>query len=298
MARILVVEDDEIIAGFIDNVLTGNLAQVTLARSAERGWQHLLEDQAYDAILLDRQLPVMDGLTLLRQMKAHESLNKIPVIMETSLNDRDSVREGLDAGAYYYLTKPLDSALLLAVVKSACEQRRDQLELQLHVSEVSQSFQYLDAGVFRFRTLDEAKNLARGLAAACPDPGRSALGLQELLVNAVEHGNLAISYADKTRLMLDDSWRDEVERRLTHPEYGQRRVTVNLERSDSTLAITIQDQGDGFAWQDYLEFSEDRAFDPHGRGIAMSRLTSFDSLEYRGNGNTVIISLSLMTNIQ
>ena len=122
MARILVVEDDEIIAGFIDNVLTGNLAQVTLARSAERGWQHLLEDQAYDAILLDRQLPVMDGLTLLRQMKAHESLNKIPVIMETSLNDRDSVREGLDAGAYYYLTKPLDSALLLAVVKSACDQ--------------------------------------------------------------------------------------------------------------------------------------------------------------------------------
>ena len=85
---------------------------------------------------------------------------------------------------------------------------------------------------------------------------------------------------------------------MTHPEYGQRRVTVNLERSDSTLAITIQDQGDGFAWQDYLEFSEDRAFDPHGRGIAMSRLTSFDSLEYRGNGNTVIISLSLMTNIQ
>ncbi|WP_255573591.1 hypothetical protein [Deefgea tanakiae] len=38
-----------------------------------------------------------------------------------------------------------------------------------------------------------------------------------------------------------------------------------------------------------MEFSPDRAFDPHGRGISMARMMSFDSLEYQGNGNEVLV---------
>ena len=49
----------------------------------------------------------------------------------------------------------------------------------------------------------------------------------------------------------------------------------------------------GFDWKAYLEFSAERVFDLHGRGIAMSKAVSFDSLEYQGNGNTVVALVKL-----
>ena len=62
---------------------------------------------------------------------------------------------------------------------------------------------------------------------------------------------------------------------------------VEFMRNPGELRFTVRDQGKGFDWQQYLEMSPERAFDTHGRGIAMSKLLSFDRLEYRGCGNEV-----------
>jgi len=142
-------------------------------------------------------------------------------------------------------------------------------------------------GTFRFRTLAEARRLASFLARACPQPGQTTLGLTELMINAVEHGNLGITYREKSALNESGSWKQEVERRLGLPEYADRFATVRLSRSGEDVAFTIADQGDGFDWHTYLEMSPERAFDSHGRGIAMSRMLSFASIEYSGSGSTV-----------
>jgi hypothetical protein len=57
------------------------------------------------------------------------------------------------------------------------------------------------------------------------------------------------------------------------------------------LVFTISDEGAGFDWRSYLEFSPERAFDPNGRGIAMARLTSFNILDYRDRGNIVVATV-------
>ena len=57
------------------------------------------------------------------------------------------------------------------------------------------------------------------------------------------------------------------------------------------MQITITDQGVGFDCQSYLTIDENRAFDSHGRGIAMAKMLSFDGLEYRGVGNQVVCTL-------
>jgi anti-sigma regulatory factor (Ser/Thr protein kinase) len=69
-------------------------------------------------------------------------------------------------------------------------------------------------------------------------------------------------------------------------------VTVTLSREAGDITLTIQDEGDGFDWRKYLEFDPERAFDPHGRGIAMARMMSFDALDYQGNGNTVVVKIA------
>ena len=118
------------------------------------------------------------------------------------------------------------------------------------------------------------------------------MGLLELLLNAVEHGNLGIRYEEKTQLVLEDRWKNEVERRLELPQYRERQASVTYAKNARTLTLTIRDQGAGFDWRKYLEFDTERAFDPNGRGIAMARMMGFDSMEYQGNGNQVVVKIS------
>lgn len=149
---------------------------------------------------------------------------------------------------------------------------------------------YLQSATFCCRTLSEARELANGLSRFCPAPQRAVLGLHELLINAIEHGNLGISYEEKKQLVVEGRWHEEIERRLIEPAYRNRIVTVALERDSDGVHLTIRDEGNGFAWADYLDISPQRVFDPHGRGIAMSRMVSVDAIEYQGNGNTVKVT--------
>jgi anti-sigma regulatory factor (Ser/Thr protein kinase) len=100
---------------------------------------------------------------------------------------------------------------------------------------------------------------------------------------------LAISYAEKSKLLQAGRWQDEVEARLENPLYAERKAKVKFLAEDDYIQLHISDEGAGFDWQPYLEFSPDRAFDPHGRGISMARMMSFDSLEYQGSGNEVLV---------
>ena len=68
-----------------------------------------------------------------------------------------------------------------------------------------------------FRTLDSARDIATVLANAFPQPKRVVIGLTELLVNAVEHGNLGITYEEKSRLREAEKWESEVDARLADP---------------------------------------------------------------------------------
>ena len=158
---------------------------------------------------------------------------------------------------------------------------------------IAHTMQLLRAGRFELRTLSEAKHLAELLAYAFPDPARAQLGITELLVNGVEHGNLGISYDEKTRLLKQGKLDEELARRLASPEYAHRRVRVATERTDRELTLAIVDDGKGFDWKPYIDLGIDSSGGSHGRGIAMSKLISFDQLEYRDHGNHVVVTTRL-----
>jgi anti-sigma regulatory factor (Ser/Thr protein kinase) len=131
------------------------------------------------------------------------------------------------------------------------------------------------------------------LASIFPNPDQTVLGISELLINAVEHGNLGVTYEDKSRLLKEDRWAEEIDRRIQLPEYRDRFVRVELSQCSKELTLWIHDEGDGFDWREYLVFSPDRATHNHGRGIAMSKSLSFDTLQYIGRGNEVICKVFL-----
>lgn len=113
--KILVVEDDATLADFISKGLNEAGYQVEVIQD---GKQALLRSatQSYDLIVLDRMLPQLDGLTILRTLRA--SQNQTPVLILSALSEVDQRVEGLTAGADDYLTKPFSFKELLARVQA------------------------------------------------------------------------------------------------------------------------------------------------------------------------------------
>jgi hypothetical protein len=238
-------------------------------------------------------MPGMNGIELLKRMKSDARFRSIPVIMQTAASAPGQVREGILAGAFYYLAKPYEPATLLAIVHAALTDLDDREDARRRAAAHVQAMELLDTAEFRLSRLDQVGPLIEVLASLCPAPDLAASGLTELLVNAIEHGNLGITYAEKKHLRLTGGWNDEVERRQGLPEYAARQVCVRVARRPDCFEFTVSDEGAGFDWRRYLDFDPERAADPNGRGIAMARLLSFARLEYLGCGNTVVAAVAI-----
>lgn len=290
--RLLVVDDEPINLQIIQEYLEEDAYALDLVGSAEEAWRCLDAGQTYDLVVLDRMMPGMNGIELLRKMKADDRFRSIPVIMQTAATMPEQVREGIEAGAYYYLAKPYAPETLLAIVRAALADIAARENASQRATAHVKAMELLDSATFRYRTLEDIGPLIEVLASLCPVPETAATGLTELLVNAVEHGSLGLSYETKKRLRLENAWNEEMARRQALPEYARRHVQVRVERLPDRLEFTVVDEGQGFDWQRYLEFDPERATDPNGRGIAMARMLSFTSLEYRGCGNTVVATIA------
>lgn len=113
--RILLVEDDKDLCKALCQVMENAGFTLDVCHDGEDGLALLLEGY-YSACVLDRMLPGMDGLTLLRY--AREKGITAPVLMLTALGRIDDRVDGLEAGADDYLTKPFDTRELIARVKA------------------------------------------------------------------------------------------------------------------------------------------------------------------------------------
>lgn len=288
-ARILAVETDADSRKLIEKSLESEGFSVETAESIGAALARLKQGPSrFDAVLLSRNLGEMDGLPLLHKLKAHPLLKIIPVVVNADSQKESEILECLRAGAHSFLGRPLDPELLRAVVGTAVRDHVAYREMQGSVEHSQINLSFLQAANFSIRTLDEAQMLGRILAFAYPDADLVVVGLSELLINAVEHGNLEIGYETKSRLLAEGAWQDEINRRLELPRYRDRRVEVDFRRNPGEIRVSIRDQGHGFDWSTYLDVRPERVLDSHGRGIAIAKEVSFDDLEFSENGREVV----------
>lgn len=115
--------------------------------------------------------------------------------------------------------------------------------------------------------------------------------LREMMINAIEHGNLNISYAEKTAASAGSDYLDFVMRRRRDERYAGRRVLIEYAVSRARVMYRITDDGDGFDYAGFLAGDPNAANDnmlAHGRGISIARQI-FDDLRYEGRGNRVVM---------
>ncbi len=116
-ARILIVDDNEVNRDILVTRLAKHGYELLQAADGEEALASAIENRP-DLILLDVEMPKLDGFEVCRRLKNDASLPFMPIILVTARAASQDVVAGLDAGADEYLTKPIDQAALVARVRS------------------------------------------------------------------------------------------------------------------------------------------------------------------------------------
>ncbi len=116
------------------------------------------------------------------------------------------------------------------------------------------------------------------------------LAIREMLINAIEHGNLAITFEEKTRELENDNYFTYLNQRQKDPRFSGRTVEVLYSADSDKISYTITDQGKGFEHLMYLDENIDvnEEFLSHGRGISLAK-NIFDEIRYNETGNSVML---------
>lgn len=253
----------------------------------------MIDMAAPNLVITDLFLPDGGGLALTKLLQSRRE--DCPVIAMTADSSGASIIQALRAGAVDYLHKPLAVEELAHAVQRA--RHRLPVEMTDH------------SGVFRLEYLVTMHShpdhiphtvswLLKTTGTSLPENRRLHVrgALQELLLNAVEHGNLEIRYQDKRRAIAEDRFEQLVAQRLAQPAFSQRNVSIQVlyERGAHSLRFRIADEGRGFQWRTYLRRGADACSseDANGRGIFLVH-SFFPDMTYNETGNEVTLLVPL-----
>ncbi|MCI0555305.1 MAG: response regulator transcription factor [Anaerolineae bacterium] len=158
--RILIVEDEAGVAGFVEQGLTEAGYAVDIARNGPDGLEYALAFE-YDAVVLDIMLPKMNGLDVLREMRNQRV--KTPVLLLTARDGVDDRVRGLDVGGDDYLVKPFAFPELLARIRALLRRpplqsgnilSMDDLEMDISQREVRRAGKHIELSPREFSLLE------------------------------------------------------------------------------------------------------------------------------------------------
>lgn len=115
--RILAIDDSAIVLKQLQNILDKKFEFVGVTGGLA-GLKRL-DAEVFDLVLLDIEMPVMDGFATLTSIRQRENLKDLPVIILTGTRHKQKVIKGITSGVHGYVVKPADSELLLTKIETA-----------------------------------------------------------------------------------------------------------------------------------------------------------------------------------
>ncbi|MBO8166970.1 MAG: response regulator [Kosmotoga sp.] len=113
MPKVLLVDDSGVTRKFHSYVLKSAGFEVVEAVEGAEALDLLFLHADFDCVIADLNMPGMDGITLIRKIRESEAFEDLPIIVITTLDKPEDKRRGIEAGADFYLVKPVDPKLLI-----------------------------------------------------------------------------------------------------------------------------------------------------------------------------------------
>ena len=114
---VMIVDDDRSMRMLLNMAMEESDYQVVEAKNGEQCLAEYAKNQP-DLILLDAMMPDIDGFTCCQKIRSSPGGDRLPILMITALDDKESIQQALDAGASDYITKPIQWAILSEKVQS------------------------------------------------------------------------------------------------------------------------------------------------------------------------------------
>lgn len=246
-----------------------------------------------DIVITDLFFPEQDGIMLVKQI--HERRPSCPVLLLTDAGRTESTMAGLRAGALDYVEQPIHQDAFAQVLNRAIHS----LPASVDDAPGVERLEYVlvmgpDPGFVESTVTWLIQGTAMGLMEARQLHLRAAL--QELVMNAVEHGCLELRYHDKIEAMAKDQYDDLIRQRRQETRFRDRRVTIRAiyDKQRRVLTYRIADEGKGFNWKTRVASRNDvcPSGDASGRGIFLAQ-SFFPDISYNDRGNEVMLTVPL-----
>lgn len=197
--RILVVDNSVQNVDLISRFLKLNGFEPVTAYGGEEALRHI-EDQEPEIVLLDLAMPQVDGFEVIRRVRSRSSLDAMPIIVLTALNDMNIKLQALGMGADDFLTKPFNQAELSARIRTHLRMRSLQKELHLRVEELARTNEALVRAQDRLiqaEKLSAIIELAGAVNHELNQPLTVILGQAELLMHELDRESPAYRRLEK-----------------------------------------------------------------------------------------------------
>jgi two-component system, cell cycle response regulator len=213
---LLVVDDNSLNRIMLSRYINKLGYQANLAENGRQALEQL-QGKSFDLVLLDVEMPEMDGYQVLEQMRATPRLRDIPVIMISAVEELESVVRCIELGAQDYLPKPFNPVLLRARLTACLERKRlrdQEVDYLQQVGRVTAAAAAIKANAFQHESLDEV--------AGRPDElGQLAQVFQEMARQVYAREQQLQQQVVQLRLEIDQERRARDVAEITESEYFQ-----------------------------------------------------------------------------
>jgi CheY-like chemotaxis protein len=287
MPVVLVVDDSPLDRTRAGGLLKKGDSLHPIFASNGREALEVIARQTPDIVLSDLQMPDMDGLELVENIR--RSFASLPVILMTAHGSEETAIQALRKGAANYVAKRNLARELVPTVMSVLEiARADRGQQQIlgRCAHTEASF-VLENDLRLIPSLLAQLEVSLTRMQLCDQTGwvRVAVALREALANAIYHGNLELS----SELFERDeaAYMDLAERRPHEPPYASRRVHVTARETRTEATYVIRDDGNGFDPAGLPHPTDPENLDrPTGRGLFLIR-TFMDDVQHNEAGNEI-----------
>ncbi|MBF0497687.1 MAG: response regulator, partial [Deltaproteobacteria bacterium] len=261
--------------------------------TASNGLQALevFRRESYPIVLTDVMMPQLNGIELLKEIRKIDPLTF--VVTMTAHGNENLAITALREGAANYIKKPFALDHIKDVVTRIARTIKQQQRTSPDRSAVVQEWMVLEIKNDLdkiFGVVNQALSCASNIVKVEELSGLS-IGLYEIILNAMEHGNLEINFDEKTRLIETNTYLDAITERKSYAAFCSRTVKVISHINRTRIKVIVKDNGPGFDWRSKIGELEE--MDPmellnHGRGILLARI-NFDEIRYNDAGNVVTL---------
>jgi CheY-like chemotaxis protein len=287
MPKVLVVDDSS-----VDRSRTGGLLRKSPELSVEfanNGVQALkkIAQTPPDLVLTDLMMPEMDGLELVAQIVSQYPL--IPVILMTGRGSEETAVRALKSGAASYVPKSILTSLLVDTVQNvlaASQEERSVVRLMDCMASSDTTFRLGNDAAMIGPLINYLHRTIRAIGVCDQACGiRVCVALEEAINNALFHGNLEITSAQRTG--DGDLYRQLVAERLRTKPFRDRMIDVQAKLTRQDATFVVRDEGPGFDPDSLPDPTDPENLEKaSGRGLLLMR-TFMDCVEYNGVGNEV-----------